>query len=248
MKYLKTIRLLCGLFLAYLISGTARAGKSWVPVDKDTSLGHFPVKLVDDLPHLFIPENIAPFTVGSLATALDWATLDNQNTLASDLDKWNVEPLFDFGEFYGEGWVEGVGGLGSWGLGALTNDPRLQEFGRDVTESLVMDTIAGTGIKLAVNRTRPNGSPHSFPSGHTGVAFCVAPVIQKYWGWEAGIPAYALATVTALERVEDHWHYLSDVLAAATLGIVIGNAVVYSPKDFSVTAYPGGINLCLAFD
>lgn len=217
--------------------------------DSDTSLAHFPSKLLSDVPHLFIPENIAPFAVGSLATALDWSTLDGQDSLARDLQQWHTQPLFDFGNFYGEGWVEGFGAVGSWSLGALVQNPRMQQFGRDASESLLMATVLVTGLKYAVGRERPDGSNNqSFPSGHSITAFCFAPVVWKYWGWEAGASAYLFGTVTGLARVEGYHHYLSDVIAGATLGIVIGNAVVYTPKDVTVGVGPGQMQLKLAFN
>lgn len=224
-------------------------GGNWKSSDPDVSLAHFPTKLVDDLPHLFISDNIAPFAVGSVATSLDWATLDGQNALAKDLQAWNTQPLFDFGDFYGEGWVEGGTALGSWGLGAMVNDLRLEEFGRDAAESLIDATVTVEVLKYAVGRERPDGSNNfSFPSGHTITAFCVGPVVTKYWGWGAGAAAYALGTWTALSRVEGYHHYLSDTIAGATLGIIIGNAVVYAPKDVKLSAGPGTIGLSLAFN
>lgn len=217
--------------------------------DPDCSLAHFPTKLVDDLPHLFISNNLPVFLAGGTLTALDWSTLDGQDSLASDLQHWNTQPLFDFGNFYGEGWVEGFGAVGSWSIGAWVKDERMQEFGRDAAESLLDSTILVTGLKYAVGRERPDGSNNqSFPSGHAITAFCIGPVVTKYWGWEAGVPAYALATVTALARVEGYHHYLSDVLGGATLGIIIGNAVVYTPKDVSVSVGPGQMELKLAFN
>jgi membrane-associated phospholipid phosphatase len=223
--------------------------QDWQSPDSDTSLAHFPIKLVDDLPHLFIPENIAPFAVGTAATAFDWAVLDQQSSLAASLNNWNNHSLWDFGNFYGEGWVEGFGAVGSWSIGAFTNNLRLQEFGRDATESLITATVLVTGLKYAVGRERPDGSNNqSFPSGHTITAFCFAPVVQKYWGWGAGATAYALGTVTALARVAGYHHYLSDTLAGATLGIVIGNAVVYTPKDMKLSVGPGQMELQLAFN
>jgi len=211
-------------------------GSNDLSSDPDTSVAHFPVKFVDDLSNLFVPENIAPFAVGTAGTVLDWTLLDGQNSLAGDLRNWNTQPLFDFGTFYGEGWVEGFGSLGCWSVGAFTNDLRVQEFGRDAFQSLVEATIVVTGLKYAVGRERPDGSNNlSFPSGHTIVAFSFAPVVQKYWGWEAGAAAYLIGTVTALSRVEGYHHYLSDTIAGAAMGIIIGNSVVYSPpKDVSV--------------
>jgi len=239
---------LCVFFIQGTFTAAAFA-QDWQSPDSDTSLAHFPSKILDDIPHLFITENIAPFTIGAAATAWDWAALDGQNSLAEDLQRWNVQPLVDFGNFYGEGWVQGFGAVGSWSIGALTHDLRLQEFGRDSGESLILATVLVTGLKYAVPRERPDGSNNqSFPSGHSITAFCFAPVVQKYWGWEAGAGAYLLGTITALARVEGDHHYLSDTIAGATLGIVIGNAVVYTPKNVTVGVGPGQLELKLAFN
>jgi membrane-associated phospholipid phosphatase len=243
---LKTSFLTAVLF--FLTALLARAGTAYDSPDDDTSLGHFPVKLVDDLSNLFIPENAIPFMAGSFLTASDWAFFDQHDSFASLL-QWNTQPLFDFGNFYGAGWVEGGTAIGSWSWGAVTNDKRLQEFGRDATEALVTANLLATGLKYTIHRERPDGSDNqSFPSGHAITAFCFAPMVMKYGGWELGVPAYLLGTVTALARVEGYHHYLSDVIAGATLGIVIGNSVVYAPKDVSVSAGIGQMNLKLAFN
>ncbi len=237
------------LFAECLSGGIALADENSLSPDSDVSLVHFPSKILDDLPHFFITENIAPLAVGSVATAVDWATLDGQNSLASDLQNWNIQPLFDFGDFYGEGWVEGGLGLGGWGLGALTDDLRLQEFGRDTMEALALDAVVAAGFKYTIQRVRPSGgNTYSFPSGHSITSFCFAPVVTKYWGWEAGATAYLLGTLEGLARVEGYYHYLSDVFAGATFGILIGNAVVYAPKDVSLSAGPGQLNLSWKFN
>jgi hypothetical protein len=209
--------------------------------DPDVSLGHLPDKVLTDLPHLFMGPNAAVLAVGTGATAFTWAGFDTQNGLAGQLQGWNTPGLFDFGNFYGEGWVEGFGAVGSWSIGALVEDRRLQEFGRDASESLLLSTVLVTGLKNAVHRERPDGSnDQSFPSGHTIIAFCIGPVVEKYWGLEAGIAAYGLGTLTALARVEGHHHYLSDTIAAAALGIAVGNATVHASKDVSVGLGPRG--------
>ncbi len=234
--------------LILLFAARAGAGDSWRPVDPDASLAHFPAKIVSDLSHVFSMESLPPLLIGTLGAAFDWGAYDGQNTIASRLAGLNLQPVFDFGNFYGEGWVEGGAALGSWTLGALTQDPKLQQFGRDASESLLLATVLVTGTKVAVNRTRPDGSAYSFPSGHSITAFCFAPVVQKYGGWELGIPAYALATVTAFARVEGYHHYLSDVIAGAALGVIVGNAVVYAPKDVTVSAGLGEISAKWTFN
>lgn len=206
------------------------------------------MKLLDDLPNLFINENVVPFIAGGVLTASDWAFFDQHDSFATVI-QWKTQSLFDFGNFYGEGWVEGGAAIGSWSWGAFTNDKRLQEFGRDATESLVTATLVVTGLKYAVHRERPDDSNNqSFPSGHAITAFCFAPVVTKYGGLELGVPAYLFGTITALARVEGYHHYLSDVIAGATLGIIIGNSVVYAPKDVSVLAGIGQMSVKLAFN
>ncbi len=241
-------RKLIFIILILLFAVTAEAGEAWKPVDPDASLAHFPSKIISDLSNVFSLESMPPLFIGTMGAAFDWGAFDSENTLAARLNQLNIQPVFDFGNFYGEGWIEGGASLGSWALGAVTHDTKLQQFGRDASESLLLATILVTGTKVAVNRTRPDGGRYSFPSGHAITAFCFAPVIQKYGGWELGIPAYALATVTAFARVEGYHHYLSDVIAGAALGIIVGNAVIYTPKDVSVSAGLGGIDVMLMFN
>ena len=217
--------------------------------DSDVSLLHFPVKLVHDLSNLFIEQNVIPFAVGSVATFADWEFVDPTNPLQPALKNLNIQPVWDVSNFYGEGWVEGFGAVGFWAGGALVNDLKLQEFGRDAAESLLLATVTVNGLKYTVGRERPDGTnDQSFPSGHTITAFSVAPVVSRYWGEEAGAAAYFLGTITALGRVEGSHHYLSDTIASATLGIIIGNAVVYHPKDVSLGVGLGQAELKLAFN
>jgi hypothetical protein len=234
---------------SWVVGAFPASAESWRSPDPDTSVSHLPTKWVSDLSNLFIPENGLVLVVGGFVTASDWALFDQQDSIASGLKGWDTPGLFDFGNFYGEGWVEGGTAVGGWALGSFTQDTRLQEFGRDATESLLTATIVVSGLKYAVGRERPDGSDDlSFPSGHAITAFCFAPVVTKYGGLELGIPAYALATVTALARVEGYHHYLSDVVGGATLGIIIGNAVVYQPKELQVGLGPGSFQLTWHFN
>lgn len=76
------------------------------------------------------------------------------------------------------------------------------------------------GLKYTVDEKRPNGDDRSFPSVHASVAFNSAEFIRKRYGWNYGIPAYAIATFVAYSRVESDQHYAHDVLAGAVIGIV----------------------------
>jgi membrane-associated phospholipid phosphatase len=66
----------------------------------------------------------------------------------------------------------------------------------------------------------------SFPSGHASTAFTLAAVAERHFGWKVGLPAYSVAGLVAVSRLQRNKHYLSDVIAGATLGYIVGRTVV----------------------
>ena len=76
------------------------------------------------------------------------------------------------------------------------------------------------GLKFATNERRPDGAKYSFPSAHASVSFASAEYLRKRYGWEYGIPAYALASFVAYSRVESNEHHAHDVIAGAAIGMV----------------------------
>ena len=87
-------------------------------------------------------------------------------------------------------------------------------------ESAVSTTVLTEALKYTVNETRPNGGSHSFPSGHTSIAFTGAMFIkERYdsaWAW----PAFAVASFVGYSRVISQNHHPNDVFAGALLGTV----------------------------
>jgi len=90
----------------------------------------------------------------------------------------------------------------------------------EVVKAGVVSTIATYGIKYIVNKERPNGEPHAFPSGHTSRAFTGAAFIQRKFGWKYGAPAYLLAGYTGWTRVHSGNHDYWDILGGAAVGII----------------------------
>ena len=90
----------------------------------------------------------------------------------------------------------------------------------EYTESLGTTLGATYALKYTVDERRPNGGAHSFPSGHTSASVSAAEFIRKRYGWEYGVPAYALAGYVGYTRVASGEHYPHDVLAGAAIGFV----------------------------
>lgn len=115
--------------------------------------------------------------------------------------------------------------LGTWVVGRAFHNREIAELGADLVRAQLLTQLLTQSIKLAAHRTRPDGTSWSFPSGHTSTSFATATVIQRHYGWKAGLPAYALAGYVGASRVQDRRHYLSDVVFGAALGIAAGRTV-----------------------
>jgi hypothetical protein len=129
----------------------------------------------------------------------------------------------------GNAWGDGALAAGLTGAmllaGQVTSDSTMSETGFQMARALVYTGVLVEGLKVAVNRTRPDGTPYSFPSGHAAIATAMVPVLARGYGPRVGVPAGVLAGLTSIGRLEDRKHYLSDVLFGSALGLSVGLAV-----------------------
>jgi undecaprenyl-diphosphatase len=80
-----------------------------------------------------------------------------------------------------------------------------------------MRPVAHTEVRFLVPKTRHG----SFPSGHTATTFALATIVAWLFPvWTA--PLLCLAALVGYSRVYVGVHFLSDVLAAAAIGIFSG--------------------------
>ena len=89
-----------------------------------------------------------------------------------------------------------------YAVGRATGSSKTARVGADLFRAQALSQVMTQAIKVAVRRTRPDGTTLSFPSGHTSATFASATVLQRHFGWKAGIPAYAVATYVATSRIE----------------------------------------------
>lgn len=135
--------------------------------------------------------------------------------------------FFTAGDIMGEGWVHAVVGLGVYTTGRLKHSEKIGGLGVDLLQAQIVSGVITDGLKLATDRTRPNGGSHSFPSGHTSTAFATAAVLQSHFGWKVGVPAYVLAGYVATSRVANGDHFVSDVVFGAGIGMAAGRATTF---------------------
>ena len=123
------------------------------------------------------------------------------------------------------------------GAGLIGGSKDLTRSGARVLASVVLAGVITGGGKVVAGRLRPVESTtqyafkpfshhDSFPSGHATMAFALATSlageIRRPW---ASAVLFAGATGTAWSRLNDHRHWLSDVLAGATVGVTAANFI-----------------------
>ncbi len=189
--------------------------------DGRRTMGAFPKNLGRNFVGVFSGQNLLPFAVGAAATATASAfDGSSQHLLLGSCVSCGTTGA----TVGGTAMVPFVGAL--FVAGRFAPQGRFRAATYDFAQAAIV-TSAYTGLlKYGVRRERPDGSDTlSFPSGHTSTAFSLAAVADRHYGWKVGLPAYVLASGIGLSRVQSNRHHLSDVLAGATLGIIVGHTV-----------------------
>ena len=102
----------------------------------------------------------------------------------------------------------------------------------------MLNMVTTRVLKIAVDRTRPSGGGHAFPSGHVSATFASAGVVHRHFGWKAGVPAYAAAGFVGLTRVRDRMHWVSDTVFGAAMGVAAAWTVTRGHSDRNWTVMP----------
>ena len=183
----------------------------------------------------------------SLETA-KWLTAGGIETIAvHQADEWIRQETQDdqvavlsqtAGQTYGNLSLQLPLAVGWWIAGRSTNSTRAAEAGRDLLRAQISALSWNYVVKYAVGRTRPNGDPRSFPSGHSAASFATAMVLQEHYGWKIGVPFFTIATYTAASRIVDNKHWASDVTFAAFMGMASGRTVTMRLRRTPVSIAP----------
>ena len=189
--------------------------------DGRRTLKAFPANLGRGIVGVFSRDNLAPFLLGAGVAAGSHAFDPRAKTLLVS----RCLQCGSTGSTMGGAAVVPV--VGAFFLaGRFAPQGPFRDATYDFAEALAVNAVWTGALKYTLHRQRPDGSDfYSMPSGHTSTMFSLATVAEQHFGWKVGLPAYALASAVGLSRIESNKHYLSDVLAGATLGFVVGRTV-----------------------
>jgi hypothetical protein len=149
-------------------------------------------------------------------------------------DEPGLRPVFKPGATIGGMPFEVGAAAALMAIGHSSKHPCLASLGSELLQAQLVGAAWTIAVKQVVRRDRPEGTGYSFPSGHATTAFASATVLQRRFGWKAGIPAYGIASYVAASRVDMQRHYLSDVIFGAAVGIVAGRTVTVGAHRFDV--------------
>lgn len=156
----------------------------------------------------------------------------------------------DFAYVYGEPGVVGLGAA-MWLGGLVADRPTIAASGLRAIEAITVSGFVTLALKEVAGRARPDVAPNrrddwqllrgtrteggnyeSMASGHATAAFAFAAAVTGEVALRApeharlvGITTYGLAAITALGRLHDDRHWLSDVTVGAGVGVVTGWAI-----------------------
>jgi membrane-associated phospholipid phosphatase len=208
------------------------------------SLGQVFSKTLDDFTRLPTLDSAVILSLGGAASMIGHPS---DARISHGFLGSNDRGFFNPGVHIGAAWVQMAGAFSTYALGRATGSSTATALGADLISAQIISQTLTQAIKFSAGRTRPDGTSYSFPSGHSATSFATAAVMQRHFGWKAGIPAYAVATYVAASRIETQRHYLSDVAFGAAIGIVSGRTVTLGRGNarfaLSPAAAPGGAGI-----
>ncbi len=132
----------------------------------------------------------------------------------------------------GDSWFWGIGLVIVW----LAGNDFWKRSALWIFIGIAITAVITQALKWLIRRERPQGEwgalyrsvdPHSFPSGHASrVAMLAVLGVGLGPAWFA-LLLIVWAPLVALARVAMGVHYLSDILAGAVLGIVVGGSLAF---------------------
>lgn len=202
------IKMLCVLFSSFTVAN------AWDTTDlKDESLSPFTTSA----------RNIFYAGAGLTLTVLIFedSIIDyTQKDLANDKP---LGSLSKFGDLAGQLVPNALYAIGQTLAGA-SGDKYGYSRAIGMLKASAYSSAVTTTLKYAIREPRPGKTDerNSFPSGHSTTAFAFGGYVLEEHGWKWGVPALALSSFVGISRINDNRHYLHDVLAGMTIGLMYG--------------------------
>ncbi len=202
-------------------------------------LNELPATVISDANYTFTqPDNIVPLLLAGGAS-IAMHNSDADRNINDNLDRHRgfndtTDKIFDYA---GSPWTH----LGATGLWYFYSEANRDDLNRErawaTLNALALTDTLTFGLKAIRNNERPNGKDMSWPSGHAASSFCMASVLDEFYGPKVGIPAYIGACFVGWRMMDSGEHWASDVLFGGTLGFVIGHSVAARHTQLEIAGF-----------
>ncbi|MDP9077718.1 MAG: phosphatase PAP2 family protein [Bacteroidota bacterium] len=188
------------------------------------------IKIIKTRTSLLVAAIFLSVTVVNNCSAQDWNVrlLNSINPTHPDSKYWINTSRSAF-------YLPGALSFGGLIYGLSANDEAARRNSYELFLSIGVNALITEGLKISVNEERPADKypkeiftnsvshGHSFPSGHTALAFTTATTVAlEYHKWYITVPAYLWAGSVGYSRMYLGKHYPTDVFAGAVTGIGTG--------------------------
>ncbi|MBN1795696.1 MAG: phosphatase PAP2 family protein [Sedimentisphaerales bacterium] len=127
---------------------------------------------------------------------------------------------------------------GLWyALAVDANDKLNENRAWTMMTALSINGLVTASLKAVRDNTTPNHDKWAWPSGHTSSSFCVAAVLDEFYGPKVGIPAYVAASFVGYRMIEEGDHWASDVVFGAALGWAVGHSVAGKHMNLEIAGF-----------
>jgi len=135
---------------------------------------------------------------------------------------------------------------------ALYRDDRTGLAQLTVETLLTLGTVYG--LNHVVREKRPDGSDwHSFPSNTTALAASGSSFLWGRYGWQFGLPAFAMTEFVSYSRIQAKQHHWYDTVASSAIAAGYGYVITTPFRkrwgvDTQLSAAPDGASLQMSYN
>jgi len=180
----------------------------------------------------------------------NWLLLLGASAYALAQEQWleeNEQTFFENHTIYGRNASDALAALGNgltlytgaiawYSIAIARGDTQSYAASKTLLSAMTVTAISSTVLKGIVPDGRPDGGSFDFPSGHASQSMAVASTLDELYGSRIGIPAYVLAGMVAVQRLDVGKHDTGSVVFGMVLGYIAGKTVArhHAPEIFGL--------------
>ena len=194
---------------------------------RPTTMGEFLPNFKSNFIHIFSKQNLAPFMFTALATGISSVADDDiHDYFKNHHPGQGIEKVFGT---IGKPYVLAPSIATMLFIGQHKGSGRFHDFAYTLAQAYTLNYTIVTAMKYAVGRERPDKSNNqSFPSGHAADGFMIASVVHHFYGPKGGLFGYTFGVLMASSRLKIDKHWISDVVAGASIGYLVGSSTCHN--------------------